>query len=367
MPCRRLLLKSAAALVALSLATPAAAQADEPIPVVASFSILGDMVERIGGEHVDVTMLVGPDGDAHVYQPTPAAARAVSDAEILVVNGLEFEGWMDRLIEASGFDGVKVVATDGIEPIAYDDEHGHHDDHDSHDHGKHAEKAEHDHDHHGHAHDKHAEEAEHEHHDHADHDDHDRHGHDEHAEAGGHHHHHHGAYDPHAWQSLRNAVIYVDNITAALAKAAPDKAGTFYENRAAYVAELEALDADIRAIIAGLPENRRTVVTSHDAFQYFGRDYGLTFLAPQGLSTESEASAKDVARLIERIRAENITAVFVENITDSRLLEQIANETGATIGGTLYPGALSGPDGPAPTYLDMMRHNATTLAQALSS
>lgn len=357
MPCRRLLLKSAGALVALSLAAPAVAQADEPISVVASFSILGDMVERIGGEHVDVTTLVGPDGDTHVYQPTPAAARSVSDAEILVVNGLEFEGWMDRLIEASGFEGVRVVATDGIEPIAYDDEHH---DHDSHDHAGH----------------DHAKETEHDHHDHAGHDhegddhaghDHEGHNHDGHAEGAGHHHHHHGAYDPHAWQSLSNAVIYVDNITAALAKAAPEKAGTFYENRAAYVAEIEALDADIRALIARLPENRRTVVTSHDAFQYFGRDYGLTFLAPQGLSTESEASAKDVARLIERIRAEGITAVFIENITDSRLLEQIANETGATIGGTLYPGALSGPGGPAPTYLDMMRHNATTLTQALSS
>jgi len=376
MPCRRVLLKSAAALVALSLATaPATAQADEPIPVVASFSILADMVERIGGEHVDVTMLVGPDGDAHVYQPTPAAAGAVSDAEILVVNGLEFEGWMDRLIEASGFEGVEVVATSGIEPIAYEDEHDDHEDHDGHDHeghahAKQAEEEEHDHDHAGH---DHAKEAEHEHHDHAEHDDHaghddhDHHGHDEHAEAGGHHHHHHGAYDPHAWQSLGNAVIYVDNITAALAKADPENAGTFYENRAAYVAELKALDADIRAIIAGLPESRRTVVTSHDAFQYFGRDYGLTFLAPQGLSTESEASAKDVARLIERIRDEGITAVFIESISDPRLLEQIANETGATIGGTLYPGALSGPNGPAPTYLDMMRHNATTLAQALSS
>lgn len=377
MPCRRVLLKSAAALVALSLAAaPTTAQADEPIPVVASFSILADMVERIGGEHVDVTMLVGPDGDAHVYQPTPAAARAVSDAEILVVNGLEFEGWMDRLIEASGFEGVEVVATNGIEPIAYEDEHDDHEDHDGHDHhshahAKHAEEEEHDHAGHDHDDHDHAKEAEHEHHDHAEHGDHaghDDHGHDEHAEAGGHHHHHHhGAYDPHAWQSLGNAVVYVDNITAALAKADPENAGTFYENRAAYVAELEALDADIRAIIAGLPESRRTVVTSHDAFQYFGRDYGLTFLAPQGLSTESEASAKDVARLIERIRDEGITAVFVENITDPRLLEQIANETGASIGGTLYPGALSGPNGPAPTYLDMMRHNATTLAQALSS
>ena len=383
MPCRRVLLKSAAALVALSLAAaPTTAQADEPIPVVASFSILADMVERIGGEHIDVTMLVGPDGDAHVYQPTPAAARAVSDAEILVVNGLEFEGWMDRLIEASGFDGVEVVATNGIEPIAYEGEHDDHEDHDhqGHAHAKHAEEEEHDHNHAGHDHDEHAEKAEHdhdghdhaketehEHHDHAEHDDHAGHDDHDHDEAGGHHHHHHGAYDPHAWQSLGNAVIYVDNITAALAKADPENAGTFYENRAAYVAELEALDADIRAIIAGLPESRRTVVTSHDAFQYFGRDYGLTFLAPQGLSTESEASAKDVARLIERIRADGITAVFIENITDPRLLEQIANETGATIGGTLYPGALSGPNGPAPTYLDMMRHNATTLAQALSS
>ena len=177
----------------------------------------------------------------------------------------------------------------------------------------------------------------------------------------------HGAFDPHAWQSLSHAVAYVDNITAALIDADPDNAAGFEQNRADYVAEIEALDAEIREIVANLPADRRTVVTSHDAFQYFGQEYGLTFLAPQGLSTESEASAKDVAGLIERIREDDISAVFIENITDARLLEQIADETGAVIGGTLYPGALSGPDGPAPTYLDMMRHNATTLAQALSS
>ena len=152
-----------------------------------------------------------------------------------------------------------------------------------------------------------------------------------------------------------------------LAQADPDNAATFYQNRANYVAEIEALDAEIREMLDDLPSDRRTVVTSHDAFQYFGRDYGLTFLAPQGLSTESEASAQDVARLIEQMRDEGISAVFIENITDSRLLEQIASETGASIGGTLYPGALSGPDGPAPTYLDMMRHNAMTLTQALGS
>lgn len=394
MSTRRTLLKSATALVALSLAGPVAAQSGEPTRVVATFSILGDMVERIGGEHVAVTALVGPDGDAHVFQPTPTDARAVSEAEVLVVNGLEFEGWLDRLVDASDFGGVRVVATDGIEAIAYDDDHGDHDhadeaghDHDhDHDHD-HAEEAGHDHDHdhdHGHAeeaghdhdhdHDHdHAEEAghDHDHEEHAeaahDHDHHD-HDHEEHAEAGHDHHaHDHGAYDPHAWQSLGLAVTYVDNIAAALAQADPDNAATFYQNRAEYVAEIEALDAEIREMLDSLPSDRRTVVTSHDAFQYFGRDYGLTFLAPQGLSTEAEASAQDVARLIEQMRDEGISAVFIENITDSRLLEQIASETGASIGGTLYPGALSGPDGPAPTYLDMLRHNAMTLTQALGS
>ena len=241
-----------------------------------------------------------------------------------------------------------MVATDGIEPIAFDDEHDRA--------GSlevHAEEAGHDHDH-----DEHAEAATHDHDD--DHED------EAHAEAG-HDHHDHGAFDPHAWQSLGNAVAYVDNITAALAQADPANAADFYQNRAAYVAEIEALDAEIREIVAALPAERRIVVTSHDAFQYFGGEYGLTFIAPQGLSTESEASAKDVARLIQQIRERGIRAVFIENIGDARLLEQIANETGATIGGTLYPGALSDPDAPAPTYLDMMRHNAMTLAQALAS
>jgi zinc/manganese transport system substrate-binding protein len=357
MTSRRTLLKSATAAVALSLGAPALAHADQPIPVVATFSILGDMVERIGGDHVAVTTLVGPNGDAHVYQPTPQAARAVSEAEILVVNGLQFEGWLDRLIEASEFDGRRVVATAGIEPIAFDGMHGH-----GHGHEEHAHEDGHDHAHEDHA---HGDEAGHD-HDHEDHAEAAGDDHDGHAEAG-HDGHDHGAFDPHAWQSLDNAVAYVDTITAALAQADPGNAATFYENRAAYVAEIEALDAEIREIVSGLPDERRIVVTSHDAFQYFARDYGLTFLSPQGLSTDSEASARDVARLIEQMRAEGVSAVFFENIADTRLLERIADETGASIGGTLYPGALSGPDGPAPTYLDMMRHNATTLAQALSS
>lgn len=324
----------AALTVALPLAAPGAAFADDPMRVVASFSILGDMVDQIGGDQIELITLVGPDGDAHVYQPTPQDARAVSEADLLIVNGLEFEGWLERLSEAANFDGVLVVATTGIDPIVFGEE-DHHDEHEE----DHAE-AEHDHD------EKHAE---------AEHNDADHDGHD------------HGAFDPHSWQNLDNAMIYVDNITAALAKADPDQASFFYTNRASYVAELETLKDDIHTMMDALPESSRTVVTSHDAFGYFAESYDLTFEAPQGVSTESEASAADVAALITQIRDENIKAVFVESITDNRLLEQIANETGAAIGGTLYSDALSGPEGPAATYLDMMRHNAEALSVALGS
>ena len=165
---------------------------------------------------------------------------------------------------------------------------------------------------------------------------------------------------------MQNSITYIDNITAALAVAAPSRAATFYQNRAAYVTEIESLDSQVKAMINALPESARTIITSHDAFQYFGRDYGLTFLAPQGLSTDSEASARDVAQLIEQIRAEGIAAVFVENVADPRLLQQIATETGTTVGGELYPGALSDKDGPAATYLDLIEHNATTIANALA-
>ncbi len=372
MTTRRALLNSASILMTMLLAGPAVVEASEPIPVVATFSILGDMVERIGGEHVAVSTLVGPDGDAHVYQPTPAAARTVSEADLLIVNGLEFEGWIDRLVDASGFDGTRVVATDGIEPIPFEEEDHHedehhdehaHDDHKDEHHDEHAHDDHKDEHHDEHAHDDHEDE----HHDEHAHDDHKDEHHEEHAEAEGHDHHHHGAFDPHAWQSLASGEIYANNIADALAAADPDNAASYQANADAYVAEMKALDAEIQDIVAALPEEARTVVTSHDAFGYFAERYGLTFEAPQGLSTESEPSAADVAELIEQIRDEGITAVFVESITDNRLLEQIANETGATIGGTLYSDALSGPEEPASTYLDMMRHNAATLAQALGS
>ena len=329
-------LKSATALAAFSLSFPMASWAEEPIPVVATFSILGDMVERIGGEHIALTTLVGPDGDSHVYQPTPKAARSVAESDVLFLNGLDFEGWLERLAEAASFDGAMVVATNGVVPIAFDDHNDHddekHDDHDDHDDEKHD-----------------------------DHDDHDDEKHDDHAG------HNHGAFDPHAWQSLENAVIYANNIAAGLAQADPENAGDYYANRAAFVAEVEMLSADIEAMMKSLPADKRTVVTPHDAFGYFAATYDLTFVAPQGMSTESEVSAGDVAALITQIREESISAVFIESITDNRMMEQIANETGATIGGTLYSDALSAKSGPASTYLDMMRHNATTLFDALEN
>jgi zinc/manganese transport system substrate-binding protein len=350
-------LKSATALAAFSLSFPLASWAEEPLPVVATFSILGDMVERIGGEHIALTTLVGPDGDAHVYQPTPKVARSVAEADVLFLNGLEFEGWLERLAEAASFGGAMVVATKGVVPIAFDD----HDDHDNHDeHDDHDDHDKHD-DHDDHAdHDDHDDHEKHD--DHDDHDDHDEH--DDHDDHAGH---DHGAFNPHAWQSLENAVIYANNIAAGLAQADPENAGDYYANRAAFITEVETLRADIGAMMKSLPADKRTVVTPHDAFGYFAATYDLTFVAPQGMSTDSEVSAADVAALITQIREESISAVFIESITDNRMMQQIANETGATIGGTLYSDALSAQSGPASTYLDMMRHNATTLFDALGN
>ena len=316
---------------AASFCFSALAQAQsEQLQVVTSFSILKDMVEQVAGDEAQVSSLVGPNGDTHVFSPSPADARKLSQADMLVINGLEFEGWMERLIEASGFDGRLVVATNGVETLAFD-EHGegeHHDDHD----------------------DEH-------------HDDHDDHG-DEHA---GHDHPDHGEFDPHAWQSLSRAAVYVDNITAALAEERPSAAAGFTQRSEAYAAELAALDARLKADFATIDEHCRTVVTSHDAFQYFGADYGLKFVAPQGLSTASEASAKDVAALIEQVRDGGVAGIFVENISDSRLIEQIASETSLVVGGTLFSGALSEASGPAPTYLSMIAHNADKILTALQA
>jgi zinc/manganese transport system substrate-binding protein len=306
---RRLLLASATA-AALAFASPALAQ--DRLKVVATFSILADLVAQVGGDRVELVTLVGPDGDAHVYQPSPADAQAVTDAALIVANGLGFEGWMDRLVEASGTSATIVTATEGVTPIALDEA---------------AKEDGHDHDH---AHD-------------------------------------HGAEDPHAWQSVTNVAVYVENIAKGLSAADPEGAAVYQANATAYLEQLSALEADIKAAVAALPVDRRTIVTSHDSFAYFAAAYGLTFVSPQGVSTEAEASARDVAALITQIRDSGINAVFVENIADPRLLDQIANETGAKIGGTLFSDALSGPDGQGPTYIAMMRHNLKQLTAALGS
>ncbi|MHB2165437.1 metal ABC transporter substrate-binding protein [Alsobacter sp. R-9] len=304
---RRRALVAIAAVLAAGTAVPARAQTTR-LPVVATFSILGDFVRVVGGDRVALTTLVGPNGDAHVFQPTPADAKALAGAKLVVVNGLGFEGWLDRLVKASGTKATVAVATNGIMPIAATD--------DGHDHGK---------------------------------------GHD------------HGRFDPHAWQSVPNAKVYVAQVRDALVAADPAGKEAYEANAASYLARLDALDAEIRAAVARIPASRRRIITSHDAFGYFAKAYGIIFVSPLGVSTEAEASARDVARIIRQIRAEAIPAVFLENVTDPRLMDRITRETGAKVGGRLYSDALSAPDGIAGTYIDMMRSNIRELTTALSS
>ncbi|RIK98831.1 MAG: ABC transporter substrate-binding protein [Proteobacteria bacterium] len=294
-------------LATLLAATMTIAARAEPIPVVASFSILADFARNVGGDRVAVTALVGPGGDSHVYTPTPADARTVAAARLVVVNGLGFEGWLPRLVKAAGGKAIVIEAAKGVAPRkAADDDHDH--------------------------------------------------GHD----------HSHDAVDPHAWQAVANAKIYVTNIRDALI--AIDAAGTdAYRARAtAYLAQLDALEAEVRKAVATIPAARRKVISSHAAFGYFADRYGIAFIAPQGVSTEAEPSARAVAALIRQIKRQQLPAVFLENMTDPRLARRIAAETGAKIGGTLYADSLTAENGPAPTYIAMVRHNIKALTDALS-
>jgi zinc/manganese transport system substrate-binding protein len=330
--------------------------ADEPLDVVATFSILADMTAQVGGDRINLVTLVRPDEDAHVFFPEPSHARALAEADLVLVNGLGFEGWMDRLVSASGYEGPVVTASEGIVLLSMDEEH--HDD--EHEEEEHAHDDEHGDEEHAHG-DEHEEDE----HAHGD-----EHGEEEHAgldEGDDHYGHDHGDTDPHAWQDLANARVYVVNITAALISADPDGRAIYEANSERYLAELEKLEVEIHAAMDTVPESHRTVVTNHDAFGYFGRAYDITFLAPEGLSTEDEPSAAEMAGLIRQIREENVTAVFIENIADNRVIEQIVAETDASIGGTLYSDALSKSDGPASTYLEMMRHNALSLTAAMQA
>ncbi len=291
----------AMACAALLPAAPAGAQ--DKLHVIASFSILGDLVKNVGGERLQVGTLVGPNGNAHVYAPSPGDAKSVADAKLVFVNGLGFEGWIERLVKASGTKAPIIVATKGIKP----------------------------------------------------------------RERAGGHDHDHGPADPHAWQSVANAKVYAANIRDALIAADPAAKDVYAANAAAYLAKLDALEQEVRDVIAKVPADRRRVITSHAAFGYFQDAYGVRFTAPQGVSTEAEASAKDVAAIITQIKKQKIPAVFLENVTDPRLVQQIARETGAKIGGTLYSDALTDAKGDATTYIDLIRHNLKQLAAALES
>jgi zinc/manganese transport system substrate-binding protein len=285
----------AAFAVILTLAAPASAKTLE---AVASFTILADVVHQVGGERVRVASLVGPNGDPHAYEPTPDDARRLKAADLVVVSGLGLEGWMDRLITASGYRGKIVVATTGIHTQSMQED------------GK-------------------------------------------------------RITDPHAWNSALNGIVYVKNIVQALCAVDPDGATIYRANGERYIHELQELDIYTRQQIASVPPARRKVLTSHDALSYFGAAYGVTFLAPLGISTESEASAQGVAKLIRQIKAEQVKAYFFENSNDPRLVRQIANATGAEPGGSLYVEALSPPDGPAPTYAALFRYNVDALVAAM--
>jgi zinc/manganese transport system substrate-binding protein len=318
------------AAVALLIVVASAAHAADnagKVSAIASFSILGDMVRQVGGDRVAVKTLVGPEGDAHVFSPTPADAKALAGATLFFVNGLGFEGWMDRLVKASDFKGAVVVTSEGITPRHLEQGDAHH--HGEKEHADHAKGGNEDDD------DDEEEEEE--------------------------------ETDPHAWQALANGKIYVGNIRDALIETDPEGRATYEANAARYLEAIAKEEQAVKAAVAKLPPERRRIITSHDAFHYFGEAYGLEIIAPEGVSTESEASARDVAKIIRQIKQEKIPAVFLENVTDRRLLDQIARETGAKIGGTLYSDALSPPNGPAPTYLDMFRHNIGALTAALSS
>jgi zinc/manganese transport system substrate-binding protein len=273
--------------------------------VVATFSILGDFAKNIGEDRVAVTTLVGPNSDTHVYTPTPSDAKKIADAKLVIVNGLGLEGWLPRLVKSSGSRAVTIVATKGIATRKIEDGHDH-------DHGP-------------------------------------------------------GNADPHAWQSVINAKTYVANIRDALIAADPAGADAYKANTLSYLAKLDALDRDVREAVAKIPPERRSVISTHAAFGYFAAAYGIKFIAPQGVSTESEPSARDVAAIITQIKKQKIPAVFLENVSDPRLMRRIAAETGANIGGTLYSDSLTDEKGPAPTYIDMVRHNIKALTSALSS
>jgi len=266
---------------------------------VASFTVLADVVKQVGGDHVNVKSLVGPNGDPHEFEPSPDDAKALKEADVTFISGEGLEGWFEKLVSASGYSGKPIVVSTGITTRTMEDD------------GK-------------------------------------------------------TVTDPHVWNSPVNVKIWVANIAKALEAADPADAADFKANAAKYSKELDDLNAYAKSVIETVPKDRRKVLTSHDALGYFGREYGVTFLSPLGVSTETEASAADVAKLIDQIKAEKVKLYFFENSNDPRLVEQVSKATGAQPGGELYVEALSKEDGPAPTYAKMFRYNVDQLSKAFA-
>lgn len=306
---------------AVFLGLPAPATSGERLPVVASFSVLADFVREIGGQRVDVSPLVGPDEDTHVYVPKPAAVKRLARAKLFFVNGLVLEGWLVRLLQAVRTDARLVTLSKGIQPLSVEAASG------ADDAGR---------------------------------------GHQQSPQPQSHGGYGHSPVDPHAWLSVKNAMVYVRNVRKALCVA--DREGCLeYANRERdYRGRLERLDADIRAAIQRVPAGRRKVVVPHLALNYFAREYGLELFTPGGISTDMALSAADLARLVSILRENRIHAIFVENISDPRLLAQLAREVGRKPSGKLYFDALSSPGGPAATYIQMMRYNTARLVEAMS-
>lgn len=317
---RKLLGLFAGALMLASVGLPAHALARDPMPVVATFSILGDMVREIGGERVSLTTIVGRNSDPHNFEPTPQDAKALNQARVLVLNGLDFEAWLPRLLEASEFSGVQVLASAGVKV-------------------RHLGGADHDHG--------------------------DASAHNGGPDANNKHHHDHGDVDPHAWQDLSNGIIYAHNIANGLARADPRNANYYQTRVSNYVARMTALDTEIRTTLAAIPAEHRRVISSHDAFGYFGDAYGVEFIPITALSSQAEPSAQDVAKIIRLLRETGVSGVFIENMSSPVLAKQIAREANAIMGGTLYADALGPVDEPASTYLGMFSWNAGRLVYVL--
>ena len=267
----------------------------QKIKVVTCFSILEDLVTELGGKRVSIINLVGRNSDAHIYQPKPSDAVAIAKADLVIMNGLGFEGWVARLLENQGKSPKRLVASQGVDTLMSEDD-----------------------------------------------------------------------IDPHAWQSFKNIRVYVDNITRVLVDINPKYKNEFERYNKIYKQKLHLLEQDLSKQVDKIPKHQRIVVTSHDAFAYLGREFGIQFMAPMGFSTDSEPTASDVAKLIDQIKAQGVKALFVENISNPRLLEQIASETGIKIGGNLYSDALGNVGGPSETYLKMMRHNIESIIRAIT-